>query len=116
MFAHCDLALVEGDLQADAPKIEVWRAERGTPPIAWEDPSILAVVTDDPLEHVPAVLPRSNAAGVAQWILDHMPRLPFSSSSTAAAASRAVCEHAQAKRALPRAARRTSSMPARRNA
>jgi len=44
----CDLVLVEGDLHATAPKIEVWRAAIGPAPLAVENDSILAVVSDDP--------------------------------------------------------------------
>src|SRR3990172_5657464 len=46
MFAQCRFVLVEGDSQTTAPKIEVWRNDLETPPLAVEDPSILAVVTD----------------------------------------------------------------------
>jgi molybdopterin-guanine dinucleotide biosynthesis protein B len=69
MFSRCDLILVEGDIQAQAPKIEVWRNELGTPPLAASDQSILAVVSDDPISVAAEVLPRSDVAGLANWIL-----------------------------------------------
>ena len=43
LMADCDLVIVEGDSQTDAPKIEVWRAELGTPSLARDDASILAI-------------------------------------------------------------------------
>jgi molybdopterin-guanine dinucleotide biosynthesis protein B len=72
-FARCQFILVEGDSQTRAPKIEVWRKELGTPPLAAEDQSILAVVSDDPLPIDAAVLRRSDIAGLADWLLDKLP-------------------------------------------
>src|SRR5690606_13364954 len=71
MFDHCSLVLVEGDSKTIAPKIEVWRSELGTPPLAIEDPTILAVVTDDKVPGEIFALSRSNIAGLAQWILSN---------------------------------------------
>lgn len=69
MFAHCSLLLVEGDSQTSAPKIEVWRAERGTPPLACDDKSILAVVTDDRISTSAEVLPRADVVDLSNWII-----------------------------------------------
>jgi molybdopterin-guanine dinucleotide biosynthesis protein len=72
LFADCDLVLVEGDSQTAAPKIEVWRAQLGTTPIASGDNSILAVVSDDPCPaHVPT-LRRSDIAEVSIWVLNRL--------------------------------------------
>jgi molybdopterin-guanine dinucleotide biosynthesis protein MobB len=68
-FVGCRLMLVEGDSQAQAPKIEVWRKELEAAPLAQRDNSILAVVTDDPLSITAPVLSRSDVAGMADWIL-----------------------------------------------
>jgi molybdopterin-guanine dinucleotide biosynthesis protein MobB len=68
-FSRCRFVLVEGDSQAQAPKIEVWRSEAGTPPLVCRDKSILAVVTDDMLPVAADVLPRSNIISLADWIL-----------------------------------------------
>ena len=46
-FGDCDLILVEGDLHATAPRIEVWRSVVSEAPYAASDPSIVAVVSDD---------------------------------------------------------------------
>lgn len=68
MFGLCQFVLVEGDVQARAPKIEVWRKELATPPLASRDASVLAVVTDDPLSIATEVRPRSDISGLADWI------------------------------------------------
>lgn len=47
-LAPCDLALVEGFKRFPHPKIEVHRRERGTPLLAREDPTIVALATDEP--------------------------------------------------------------------
>ena len=69
VFANCDLVLVEGDSETDAPKIEVWRAQLGSPPLAVGDSRVLAVVTDDAVEVPQPVLSRSDVPGLLQWIL-----------------------------------------------
>lgn len=55
----CDWALVEGFKHCDLPKIEVWRAVLGAPPLYPGDPRVIAVVTDDP-----ATLPQPTALPV----------------------------------------------------
>ncbi|MEQ8210491.1 MAG: molybdopterin-guanine dinucleotide biosynthesis protein B [Lacipirellulaceae bacterium] len=60
MFASCDFVLVEGDTQTDGKKIEVWRAEVGSEPLAKEDASIVAVVSDDAPEVDCPIWSRSN--------------------------------------------------------
>jgi len=70
MFAECRLVLVEGDSQTCAAKIEVWRSELGTPPMATHDKSVLAVVTDDKLPVTTEVLLRSDIVRLSDWILN----------------------------------------------
>ncbi|MCS6780852.1 MAG: molybdopterin-guanine dinucleotide biosynthesis protein B [Geminicoccaceae bacterium] len=48
-MAPVDLVLVEGFKRFSQPKIEVHRRERGTPLLAREDPTILAVASDEPI-------------------------------------------------------------------
>ena len=69
LFTDCDLVLVEGGARQDAPKIEVWRAELG-PPLFAADPATRAIVSDDPFEGTIPLLPRSDVAKVADWILE----------------------------------------------
>lgn len=47
LFADCDLVLVEGQQQATAIRVEVWRAANAQPPLASELPGIVAVISDD---------------------------------------------------------------------
>jgi len=68
LLADCELVLVEGHLHVDAPKIEVWRAANQTPPIAAEDPTIHALVTDDVLAVDVPVLARSDIPALAAYI------------------------------------------------
>lgn len=69
MFQSCQVVLVEGDSQTRSPKIEVWRSALGTPPLAAQDPAILAVVTDDAPTTAVSILPRSDVARLSEWIL-----------------------------------------------
>jgi len=48
--AICDLVLVEGHSGTSGVKIEVWRACTNTLPLATEDRSILALITDDSVD------------------------------------------------------------------
>jgi len=65
-----DLVLVEGFKRFPHPKIEVHRAERGTPLLAPEDPSVVAVASDAPLPGL--ALPRlglDDVPAIAAFIL-----------------------------------------------
>ncbi|HYN78768.1 MAG TPA: molybdopterin-guanine dinucleotide biosynthesis protein B [Lamprocystis sp. (in: g-proteobacteria)] len=69
-----DLILAEGFKYAAYPKIEVYRAAVGEPPLYPEDPAIIAVVTDTTLaggEH-PPVLPLDDPRVVAAFILTRL--------------------------------------------
>ena len=71
MFRQCDLVLVEGDSRTDAMKLEVYRTETGGTPLATNDVSITAVITDaSAVDGVTAPLwPRSDVAVLASNIL-----------------------------------------------
>lgn len=74
LFDGCDLILVEGQQQADAPRIEVWRAVTGQPPLSLEIPGVIAVVTDDPRSDWPCpVWPRSDLSAIADRLMQ-LPR------------------------------------------
>ncbi len=68
-FAHCDIVIIEGDTLARGPKIEVWRKAIGGAPLADEDRSIAAIVTDDPVSLAKPVWPRRDVAAVADRLL-----------------------------------------------
>ena len=65
MFRQCDLVIVEGHSQTTAPRVEIWRAACGKTAMSCEDASILAVITDDPLDLNVVKLSRQDIAGVA---------------------------------------------------
>jgi molybdopterin-guanine dinucleotide biosynthesis adapter protein len=65
LYADCDLILVEGDIRSPGPRVEVWRAALGRPPLACENPDILAVISDDPAPVSSACWPRRDLAGLA---------------------------------------------------
>lgn len=68
VMSSCDVVLVEGDAQAIAPKIEVYRLANGNLPIAASDSSIHAVVTDDMLDIEAAIWKRSEIGKVIENI------------------------------------------------
>jgi molybdopterin-guanine dinucleotide biosynthesis protein B len=74
LFFHCDLMIVEGDSQTFAPKIEVWRAELGAEPLAAQDASILAIVTDDPPASDIPHMSRADVGRLADWIIERFVR------------------------------------------
>jgi molybdopterin-guanine dinucleotide biosynthesis adapter protein len=63
-YADCALVLVEGDVETTAPKVEVWRAGLGVPPMASTRPDISAIITDD-----------RTGLTLAHWSKQNMPRL-----------------------------------------
>ena len=70
LFEDCDLILVEGHIDAtDAPKVEVWREARGTPPLSNDRDDIIAIISDD-LEsfHLP-IWPRRDRFVLVKKIL-----------------------------------------------
>jgi molybdopterin-guanine dinucleotide biosynthesis adapter protein len=68
-YRHCDIVLVEGDMMASGPKVEVWRSCLNRPPLAEEHADILAVVSDDPLPGDWTRWPRSDAARIEAQLL-----------------------------------------------
>ncbi|MCU0934724.1 MAG: molybdopterin-guanine dinucleotide biosynthesis protein MobB, partial [Gammaproteobacteria bacterium] len=69
-----DLILVEGFKHEAFPKLELYRAVLGRPPMYPDDPDVLAVVTDGPLDppaRVP-VLDLNRPAEVADYVAGHV--------------------------------------------
>jgi molybdopterin-guanine dinucleotide biosynthesis adapter protein len=68
----CDLVLIEGFKQGRFPKMEVWRAAVGKPPLFPDLPGIVAIATDSQL-HLPEVpkLALSDICGIADLICQH---------------------------------------------
>jgi molybdopterin-guanine dinucleotide biosynthesis adapter protein len=69
LYGACDIVIIEGFLDGPYPKIEVWRKERGTVPLALDGSDILAVVTDDPVEVPVPCWPRKDVRMIADRLL-----------------------------------------------
>lgn len=68
-----DLVIVEGFKRFPHPKLEVHRRERGTPLLAREDPSIIALAADMRFDDLP--LPQhdlDDISGIMSFILHHL--------------------------------------------
>jgi molybdopterin-guanine dinucleotide biosynthesis protein B len=70
LFAGCDLVLVEGDVEASAPKVEVWRQAVGGDCLANARGDILAVISDDHAEVRVPVLARRDVETLSHRILE----------------------------------------------
>ena len=67
---NIDLVMTEGYKKEQMPKIEVYAFREDVPPLALDDPNVLAIVADVPLDaHVP-VFSRDNPAPVADFIIE----------------------------------------------
>ncbi|HEX6014031.1 MAG TPA: molybdopterin-guanine dinucleotide biosynthesis protein B [Geminicoccaceae bacterium] len=68
-----DLAIAEGFKRFPHPKLEVHRRERGTPLLARDDPTVVAVASDEALQglHVPQ-FGLDDVAGIARFVLDRL--------------------------------------------
>lgn len=71
-LAPCDLVLIEGYKREGHPKIETWRAESGRVLRAPEDPQIVAVASDSPVDVSLPCFDLNAAAQIADFILDHV--------------------------------------------
>jgi molybdopterin-guanine dinucleotide biosynthesis adapter protein len=61
-----DLVLIEGFKRAPHPKLEVFRAANGKPPLHTADPAVVAIASDVPFPTAPCpVLPLDDVAGIA---------------------------------------------------
>ena len=75
-----DLILVEGYKTHPFPKLEVHRPALGKPPIWPDDPHVIAVASDSPLDIGARVaLQLNDPASVARWIIGRLPTLPSDS-------------------------------------
>jgi molybdopterin-guanine dinucleotide biosynthesis adapter protein len=71
-LSHCDLLLVEGFKHAPIPKLEVWRAATGEPLLHPNDPGIIAVASDQPIDTRLPLLDLGDVDGIAAFILGHL--------------------------------------------
>jgi molybdopterin-guanine dinucleotide biosynthesis protein MobB len=66
-----DLVLVEGFKRSAHPKLEVHRQQRGTPLLAREDRSVVAIASDGPIDLELPVFALDDIEGIAELILRH---------------------------------------------
>ena len=69
LFSPCDLVLVEGYKSADIPKLEVHRPSTGKPLLHLNDPNIVAVASDSPIESSLPVLDLNRLDDIAEFIM-----------------------------------------------
>jgi molybdopterin-guanine dinucleotide biosynthesis protein B len=67
-----DLLLVEGWKRHPHPKIEVYRPSLGKQLLYPEDPWVVAIASDEPLDAPVPLLPLGDPAAVAGFIADHL--------------------------------------------
>ena len=77
----CDWVLVEGFKHADLPKLEVWREAAGHPVRYPDDPTIVAVCTDDatrlPVATSLPLLDLNEPGAVLAFLFDHAERYDY---------------------------------------
>ncbi len=72
LMAPVDLVLIEGFKQEDHDKIEVHRPALGKPLLCSEDPRVVAVASDVPLEGIPVPrLDLDDAGTIADFVIAH---------------------------------------------
>lgn len=72
LFAPCDLVIVEGYKKEPIPRIEVHRRSGHTPLLYPDDPHVVAVATDEPLDTALPQLDVEDAGAVARFIIQHL--------------------------------------------
>ena len=68
-LSPCDVVLVEGFKHAPIAKIEIYRAELGKPQLFPDDPHIIAVASDQPVDSGLPQLDLNQPAAVADFIV-----------------------------------------------
>ena len=71
-LSPCDLVLVEGYKAEPIPKVEVHRREGHSPLLHPEDPHVVAVATDEPLDTLLPQLDLNNPEDVARFIIQYL--------------------------------------------
>ena len=75
-FSPCDLILVEGFKRSAMPKLEIFRPSVGKPPLHPDDPTIVAVASDGPVDTALPVLDLGAPATIAEFIIAHLSLVP----------------------------------------
>jgi molybdopterin-guanine dinucleotide biosynthesis protein B len=71
-MAPVDLLLIEGFKHEDHDKLEVYRPSTGRPPLHPEDPKVVAVASDAPIDDCPvARLDLNDVEAIADFVIAH---------------------------------------------
>jgi molybdopterin-guanine dinucleotide biosynthesis protein B len=71
-LSPCDLVIVEGYKSEPIAKVEVHRRANQTPVLHIDDPHVVAIATDEPLDTTLPQLALDDAAAVARFIMQHL--------------------------------------------
>lgn len=71
-LAPCDLVIIEGYKSSAIPKVEVHRAASTAPLLFPDDPHVVAIATDEPLDTRLPQFGLDDAEGVARFIVRHL--------------------------------------------
>src|SRR5687767_13014462 len=71
-LSPCDLLIVEGYKSEAIPKIEVHRRDAQVPMLHPDDPHVVAVATDEPLETALPQLDVNDVEAIARFIIRHL--------------------------------------------
>jgi len=71
-LSPCDLVLVEGFKREKVPKLEVYRASVGEPLLHPEDPDIVAIASDQPVQTRLLQLDLNDPPAIAAFLLRHV--------------------------------------------
>jgi len=71
-ISPCDLLLVEGYKHHPIPKLETWRASVGKPLLHPQDPHIIAVAADTPLDTALPQFALDDAKAIADFIITRL--------------------------------------------
>ena len=71
ILSHCDLVLIEGFKAAPVPKIEVHRPDHGKPPLYPDNPHVVAIASNVPLEAPLPVLALDDEDSIVDFMLEY---------------------------------------------
>jgi molybdopterin-guanine dinucleotide biosynthesis adapter protein len=71
-LSPCDLLLIEGFKQEPVPKLEVYRADNGKPPLFPERRDIVAVATDDAVDTRLPTMALDDVTAMADFVMKHL--------------------------------------------
>jgi molybdopterin-guanine dinucleotide biosynthesis protein B len=71
-MSHCDLVLVEGFKKQPIPKMEIHRKAAGAPLLHPNDPHIVAIATDEPLDTTLPQLGLNDYPAICRFIVRHL--------------------------------------------